>query len=276
MRRQADTSARQPTNTLFRAHRKEAAEARSRVVVESGSVFHKSKKLHRIEGLKAEGAGIDYNKDNWKQPLQQEYQKKWGSRKLQLRSSTLDFIASTEGSDWHIDWSLMARALETIRRPSRRDSDGISVLILRIFVHGHAEAAEGLFTALFNDRYFMESFRIQGKIFGKESRTPEADKTRALLPLPAVLTVADAIIAIKLHDLINRICIPPAGVMFGAKKGTQVLDVAHAAQLHLQKGGDNFGEAGLAQGDIATYYDSINCLQISRWIAAHECENGAF
>ena len=56
------------------------------------------------------------------------------------------------------------------------------------------------------------------------------------------------------HDLADRTCIPPPGVMFGAKKGTQVLDIAHAVQLHLQKGDDNFGEAGLAQGDIATYY----------------------
>ena len=55
--------------------------------------------------------------------------------------------------------------------------------------------------------------------------------------------------------------------MFGARKGTQVLDIAHAVQLHLQRGGDNFGEAGLTQGDIASYHDSINSLKVARWIA---------
>jgi hypothetical protein len=95
-----------------------------------------------------------------------------------------------------------------------------------------------------------------------------------LLPLPAILVIADAIIACKIHDLVSRVCVPPAGVMFGAQKGTQVLDIAHAVQLHLQKGADNFGEAGLAQGDIATYYDSINCLKIARWIEEHEESHG--
>ena len=36
--------------------------------------------------------------------------------------------------------------------------------------------------------------------------------------------------------------------MFGARKGTQVVDVAHAAQLHMQKSGHNLGEGGFAVG----------------------------
>ena len=48
-------------------------------------------------------------------------------------------------------------------------------------------------------------------------------------------------------------------------QGTQVLDVAHAAQLHLQKSGDCSGMGCLAQGDIATYYDRLSCLKIARW-----------
>ena len=91
-------------------------------------------------------------------------------------------------------------------------------------------------------------------------------QARALLPLPAVLVVADAIVALKMHGIITHACLPVPGVMFGARKGTQVLDIAHAAQLHLQKGGDGHGKAGLAQGDIATYYDKLNCLRIARWI----------
>ena len=84
----------------------------------------------------------------------------------------------------------------------------------------------------------MESFSIKGKVFGKDSKIPSSDKTRALLPLPAILVIADAIIACKIHDLVSKVCVPPAGVMFGAQKGTQVLDIAHAVQLHLQKGAD--------------------------------------
>ena len=64
--------------------------------------------------------------------------------------------------------------------------------------------------------------------------------------------------------------------MFGARKGSQVLDIALAVQLHLQKGGDNFGAAGFAQGDISTYYDSIDCLRIARWIAVNGSPDDIF
>ena len=56
--------------------------------------------------------------------------------------------------------------------------------------------------------------------------------------------------------------------MFGARKGTQVMDISHAAHLRLQKGADNFNQAGLAQGDISTYYDSIDGLKIANWLVA--------
>ena len=110
----------------------------------------------------------------------------------------------------------------------------------------------------------MRSFMVNGVIYGKESKFPSPDKTRAILPLPSVFIVADAIVTIVMNELVDKRCPPPVGVMFGARKGTQVLDIAHAAQLHMQKGGDSFGIAGLAQGDIATYYDSLSCFRIAR------------
>ena len=264
------------SNTLFRAHRAAADEMRSQYIVKTGRAFQKSKKLHNIEGLSLDGASIQRNKECWISPLCKYYSEKWGSCNIQLRSSALDFIASTENSTWKVEWQLIERALDTIRTASNRDASGICVLIVRLFAYGHSEAAESLFSSLFNSRTFMQSFTVQGKVFGKESKFPAVDKTRALLPLPALLIVADAIVACKLHDLVDRICVPPPGVMFGARKGTQVLDVAHAAQLHLQKGGDNFGEAGLAQGDIASYYDSINSMRIARWIAGKLAVDGVF
>ena len=95
-------------------------------------------------------------------------------------------------------------------------------------------------------------YSIQGKLFGKESKHPAVDKTQAILPLPASLAGADAIIVCKIHN-ITPVCVPPSGIMFGAQKRTQVLDIAYAVQLPLEKGGDNHGAAGLAQGDIASF-----------------------
>jgi hypothetical protein len=64
--------------------------------------------------------------------------------------------------------------------------------------------------------------------------------------------------------------------MFGARSGTQVLDISHAAHLHLQKGADNFNRAGLAQGDISSYYDSLDALRIARWIESNSHSDGFF
>ena len=111
----------------------------------------------------------------------------------------------------------------------------------------------------------MESFHIYGRLYGKTSTFWTASSTRALLPLPSVLVVVDAMAALKLHELTDRVCVPPRGIMFGARKGTQVLDVAHAAQLHLQKSGDSSGIGCLAQGDIATYYDKLSCMKVAQW-----------
>ena len=194
------------------------------------------------------------------------YRTKWGCDRLQLRANALDLFAKTESNAGQVKWDSLVQALDTISRSCVRDSYGVSVLIVRAFVFGNPDAAIELFSNLLKDRTFMESFTIAGRVHGKESSTPSADKTRAILPLPALLVVADALIAVKLHSFITECCPAPSGVMFGARKVTQVLDITHAAQLHLQKGGDNLGVAGLAQGDIATYYDSLSCLRISSWL----------
>ncbi len=157
------------------------------------------------------------------------------------------------------------QALNTIAKSTSRDASGVCVLIVRAFVFGAPSAAEQLFSNIFRSSSFIKSFCIQGRLFGKTSKFPAASNVRALLPLPSILAVADAIVALKLHDLVQNVCLPPPGVFFGAQKGTQVLDITHAAQLHLQKSGDQHGSGGMAQGDIATYYDQLNCMKIARW-----------
>ena len=238
-------------------------------LVETGRVFQTSEKLYHIEGVALQGGTTSTSGDDWYKPLHDHYSSKWGANRLQARSLVLDFISKSEGVSVKLDWALIVRALDTIHKTGAKDTAGVSVLIIRAFVFGCPDAATGVFSRLLTSRSFMESFYVHGKLYGKESKFPSPAKTRAILPLPALLIVVDAIVALQMGELIDTCCRPPLGVMFGARKGTQVLDVAHAAQLHLQKGGDNFGVAGLAQGDIATYYDSLSCLRIAQWLVHH-------
>ena len=215
-------------------------------------------------GLQVGGTSPTAAREECRQPLQQTYDRKWGTKQFQMRANIMDFINQSEDSGLVLDWSLIVRALDSIAKHRSRDSSGVSVLIIRIFAFACPSESVALFSNVLQQSAFMESFIVEGSVYGKDSKTPAKDKTRAILPLPAVLAVADAIVASIMNDFIDTTCIPPCGVMFGARKGTQVLDIAHAAQLHMQKGGDNHGEAGLAQGDVATYYDSLNCLRIAR------------
>ena len=253
--------------SLFHRHRSLLKEERAKYIVKSGRVFSKSKKLHNIEGLRINGRTTAV-RDEWHNPIKSTYCAKWGCSNAQVRARVLDLIGNVEGGSFQIGWDLIVRSLDSIAKTTSRDCAGVSVLIIRAFVFGCPEAAVAMFSNLFQNSEFIEGFTIEGAVYGKESKCPEPGKTRAILPLPAVLTVADAIVASVMHDLIDVCCPPPSGVMFGARKGIQVLDIAHAAQLHLQKGGDNYGIAGLAQGDVATYYDSVNCLQIAHWLLA--------
>ena len=173
-------------------------------------------------------------------------------------------------------WELISRAVDLIGNCCNKDASGVCILIIRAFIYGNSYAAQMLFTRLLTCADFMKSFLIEGSLFGRESSTTSPLKTRALLPLPAILTVADSIITCVLHDLVDRICQPPPGVFFGARRGTQVLDIFHAAHLHLQKGADNFNQAGLAQGDISAYFDSLDALKIARWMERHCSCDGIF
>ena len=84
-------------------------------------------------------------------------------------------------------------------------SDGVSVLIIRAFIYGNSTVAQQFFTNLFRHADFMKSCCVEGSLFGKESSTTSPLKTRALLPLPAILACADSIIACVLHDLIYQV-----------------------------------------------------------------------
>ena len=64
----------------------------------------------------------------------------------------------------------------------------------------------------------MGSVVIFGRIHGKDCRTAISDKTSASLALPALLSVATAILALKIRAIIPGNCPAPLGVTSGARK----------------------------------------------------------
>ena len=112
----------------------------------------------------------------------------------------LELIANTECGNYRVDWNIIVRALDSIAKTTNRDHAGVSILIIRVFVFGCPDAAVSLFSNLFQHMSLMQSFVVEGIVYGKVSKFPAAEQTRAILPLPSILVVADAIVATILNE----------------------------------------------------------------------------
>ena len=119
----------------------------------------------------------------------------------------MDFIYKSEGINYEIEWDLLVEALDGIRKSGVKDAAGVSVLVLRAFVFGCPSAAIKLFSTILKSTAFLQSFHVEGTIYGKESKFPSPEKTRAILPLPALLVVLDAAIAVKMCKMYSTHCI---------------------------------------------------------------------
>ena len=137
-------------------------------------VFFKTKKLHKIEAVQMEDGTISAARADWHDPLQKVYYQKWVTKRLQLRSSIVDLIASTVGGNFRVEFDVITRAVGSIARPSARNVSGVSVLIVRVFVFGHLSVAVALFTNLFSNLTFMQSFCVVGSIYGTDFKHPLA------------------------------------------------------------------------------------------------------
>ena len=112
----------------------------------------------------------------------------------------------------------------------------------------------------------MSSITVRGLVFGKISSSTQVEKTRAILPQPALMTIVDAMIASKLNTQIDEVLPSLDGCVVGARPKTQCLDIAHGLQSVIEKGLDDQGSGAVAQCDIQCYYDSLPALKIARWM----------
>ena len=81
-----------------------------------------------------------------------------------------------------------------------------------------------------------------------------------------MLQVIDAALARFFGPRIDGLFPPIVGCWVGARAGTQALDIAHGFQTVIEKGLDMKSDAGIAQEDIQTFYDTMQVLRIVRWL----------
>ena len=92
---------------------------------------------------------------------------------------------------------------------------------------------------------------VRAVVLSKSTRRPPAGKTRAILPLAAVLQVLDATLAMRVDALVDRCC-PLGGELYvGARPLTSCMDIAFTEKLLMEKSADRRGCGAIATGDIA-------------------------
>ena len=112
----------------------------------------------------------------------------------------------------------------------------------------------------------MSSFNIQGRLYAKSKGAVAAGKTRAILPLPSVLSGFDCLLCSYWGPVIDNLFPDVPSIFSGARPHTQTLDIMHGLQGVIEKGLDLHGHAAIAQMDVNRYYDSIPVLRIYRFI----------
>lgn len=113
-------------------------------------------------------------------------------------------------------------------------------------------------------RQFWASQAIDGRVYGKRQMWPSTGQLRAILPMRPIVQLLDVLLSARLQQFITSVLPPEPRLCVGAVPGSQVLDITHSFQLLWERFADDRSTGGLAQGDIATYYDTIGVLRIAR------------
>ena len=249
--------------------------------VKKGGVLYKSKKLFPICSMQLtvaagkEAGCSSQDTDLQMLEVKHEYQVKWGCHNLQLRSSVSDALNRFDGLGINISSSDVVCARFAIKKFGKVDHYGVSPRGIWMLASVCSDVVCSFLTRVMSSRQLMESISINGLLFAKARGAILASKTRAILPLPAILTWLDCILFKRLHPFVDSLFPEVESVFIGARPFTQTLDIMHGLQSVIEKGLDAHGQSAIAQMDIRRYYDSIHVLRVFRYLVDRHCDEAS-
>lgn len=89
-----------------------------------------------------------------------------------------------------------------------------------------------------------------------------------------LVQLLDVLLSARVQRFITAVLPPEPRLCVGAVPGSQVLDITHSFQLLWERFADDRSTGGLAQGDIATYYDTLGVLRIARELQSAGLDRG--
>jgi hypothetical protein len=252
------------------------AAQRGQLKVARGGVLARSKKMHRITKMQLTSAagnicGISQDPVAQLREVKHEYENKWGVYNLQLRQEINDILNGSDGVGIGIGIEDVSHARDCIKKPSKLDHYGICPLSICMLAFVQPDVICSFLNTVVSSRELISTVTIQGRLFAKSTGAVLASKTRAILPLPAILTILDCILFNMWEPVVDALFPAVASVFIGARPHTQTLDIMHGLQGVIEKGLDSHGQAAIAQMDIRRYYDSIPIVRIYRYLVGMDC-----
>lgn len=112
------------------------------------------------------------------------------------------------------------------------------------------------------------------EVLGKTSCTPQVDQLRAVLPMPALMQIADVILSSRSNTFTDRVLLTPGSCFVGARPRTQAAEIAQSLHLFIDRSLDDFSSGGIAQTDIETFFVTISCVGVVRWFLSNRFDPG--
>ena len=236
--------------------------------VQDGRVLRRSKRLHSISSIVVDGEPSQ-DRELWASSVQQFFEKKWGVDTVDVRKSCLDFISSCDQSPLEIEIEHIANAFKRLRNKLSLDLHGVARMSLEYLFLAQPENFRRWLACFAVDRHRIAELEIHARAYGKTKPDTVVDDIRVILPLPCILSLLDAMLPFILESYITNLFPEPAGVWFGARPSTQVLDITHGLSCVIEKGLDSHSKCAIGQADIRAYYDSINLLRVFNYLVEH-------
>ena len=167
--------------------------------------------------------------DDWARGIRQIFEGKWGCKDLHQRSLVLDMINNHEGYGCTFNLEDLQVALATFKRKAKFDHYGVSMHGLECLAKLVPDVLLTLLHQIAARREGVQSLSIVGRALAKLKGTIRPTQVCAILPLPCLLGLLDALLARRVHAVVERVAQSCSPSFFEcARRGRQILDMNFA------------------------------------------------
>lgn len=234
-----------------------------------GAAVTRKTALHTITGLLDDGSVITKSSDI-ASLVATEYGRKWCTHSPHAWSVVLDFVANFEGAIPLFTSVDLDAAFDVVQDRAKISSDGTSVAALQIIHLTDGDSNSTFFldgiAAMLASTRAMSNITISARVCGKSKSQPNVADTRCIIPLPAPLQLADAMLAAKVAQIIDGYFDTSPLIFEGARKGTQTADVAAFLQIGIEKLLESNSVGAVFSTDIWKLFDCIPLLQVVQFL----------